>query len=407
MAIKALRGMRDLLPPLSEKYRTFLSRASQLAENYGFGYIETPIVEESLLFTRSVGESSDIVGKEMYEFVDKGGHRVALRPEGTAGVVRAFIEQKLDRQGGVHRFFYHGPMFRYERPQRGRFREFHQFGVESFGEKSVYEDASIILLAREIVESFGIGYTLKINSLGCPRCMGPYRQRLVEFLSVQEGLCPDCQRRRLTNPIRVLDCKEESCQEIYREAPKLLENLCDQCAKEFRELQEILDTEGLRYEVDPHLVRGLDYYTGSAFEFVSGDLGAQNAIVGGGRYDNLVELLGGRPTPAVGFAIGIERILELFELPPRERRGYYIGTLLPEGLRPALHLATQIRRREVGHLEVKVKSLRAHLKGADKLNLRYAVIIGEDELRKGSVWIKDLEKKEEWRAPLEKVVSEL
>lgn len=395
MSIKALRGMKDILPPLSHKYLRFIQAASKLAQNYSFDYIETPLLEETALFRRSVGESSDIVGKEMYQFIDKGGNDVVLRPEGTASVVRSFIEHKLDKKGGVHRFYYHGSMFRYERPQKGRFRQFHQFGVESFGEPSVYEDAAIILLAKEILDHFEIGYTLKINSLGCPTCLPPYRQKLVEFLQSHEDICDDCKRRRDLNPIRTLDCKNPHCQEIYKEAPKLLNHLCSECQREFDKLQELLRNEGVDFEIDEHLVRGLDYYTRTAFEFVSTELGAQNAVAGGGRYDNLVELLGGRATPAVGFAIGIERILDLLpdEVPSRE--GIYIGVLDPEALDLAFDLATKKRKTAKVFLEYKPKSLKAHLKSADRHNAKYAAIIGEEELKQNTIWIKDLEKKSE------------
>jgi len=407
MAIKALRGMKDILPPQSEKFVHFLREASQIAQRYGFSYIETPILEESALFLRSVGESSDIVGKEMYRFVDKGGNDICLRPEGTAGVVRAFIEHKLDRKGGVHRFFYHGPMFRYERPQKGRLREFHQFGVESFGEPSAYEDAAIILLAKAILERFSIPYSLKINSLGCPNCIGPYRQKLVKFLQTHDDICDDCRRRRDTNPIRALDCKNPACQTIYAEAPKITDHLCQECAAEFATLKRLLDNAGVAYEVDKNLVRGLDYYSRTAFEFVSGELGAQNAILGGGRYDHLVESLGGRPTPAVGFAIGVERILELLELPAQPRQGAYVGFLDGEAGDTAFLLAQRLRERTKTIFEPAPKSLKAHLKTADRQNLRHVFIIGEDELRSGTVWVKDLEQKSERTLPLERAAEAL
>ena len=405
MAIKALRGMKDILPPLSDKYLAFIEKASQIAKRYDFSYIETPLLEETALFRRSVGESSDIVGKEMYQFIDKGGNDVCLRPEGTAGVVRSFIEHKLDRQGGVHRFFYYGPMFRYERPQKGRLREFHQFGVESFGEASVYEDASIILLARDILDAFGISYELKINSLGCPACMPGYRQKLVEFLQSQEDICEDCKRRRETNPIRVLDCKNEGCQSIYEEAPKLLEHLCEDCQKDFAKLQELLAQNGVSFTIDPNLVRGLDYYTKTAFEFTSSHLGAQNAVAGGGRYDNLVEYLGGKPTPAVGFAIGIERILDLIELPEQPREGYYVGVMVPQASDIAFGLAQKLRQSDRVAMHYQPKSLKAHLKAADKHKARYALIIGEDELAKDAVWIKDLEERSEEVVPIAKLLE--
>ena len=399
MAIKALRGMKDILPPLSYKYLAFIQQASQIAQNYTFEYIEPPLLEETQLFKRSVGESSDIVGKEMYQFIDKGGNDVCLRPEGTAGVVRSFIEHKLDRKGGVHRFYYYGAMFRYERPQKGRFRQFHQFGVESFGEASVYEDAAIIILAKEILDSFHINYTLAINSIGCPSCLPDYKKKLIDFLAQKEDICDDCKRRRTTNPIRVLDCKNKTCQNIYNEAPKLLDHLCESCQRDFEKLQETLRAEDVAFVIDDRLVRGLDYYTKTAFEFISSELGAQNAIAGGGRYDNLVEFLGGKPTPAVGFAIGIERILDLINT-PQQREGFYLGSMLEKAIDRLFHLAIQKRRSTKLYVEYRPKSLKAHLKAADKQNAKYACIIGEDELQQGTIWIKDLEAKKEWHATI-------
>ena len=394
--ITALRGMKDLLPPQNRKFVYFLENASAIARKYGFEFIETPILEETALFKRSVGESSDIVGKEMYQFIDKGGHDVCLRPEGTAGVVRAFIEKKYDRQGGIHRFFYHGPMFRYERPQKGRLRQFHQFGVESFGVASPFEDANIILMLKEILDFFGIDYTLKLNSLGCSTCMPPYRERLMTFLEgVEKELCEDCQRRKETNPIRVFDCKNEACRRLLEPAPRLGANLCEVCDTHFSTLRDLLEKEDVSYEIDPNLVRGLDYYNKTAFEFVSGDLGAQNAVAGGGRYDKLVSFLGGRETPAVGFAIGIERLMEMIEVPETKREGYYFGALCEEALTPLFLAAAKQRRSDKVTMGYEVKSLKAHLKAADKAGARYCAVIGEDELAAGKIWIKDLEAKTE------------
>ncbi len=400
--IKALRGMKDMLPPQNEKYRYFLENATRIAEKYGFTFIETPILEETALFKRSVGESSDIVGKEMYQFIDKGGNDVCLRPEGTAGVVRAFIEKKYDRQGGIHRFYYHGPMFRYERPQKGRFRQFHQFGVESFGAASPLEDATIILMLKEILDFFGIDYTLKLNSLGCPECMPPYRETLVRFLDkVENEICEDCQRRKATNPIRVFDCKNETCREILKPAPRLGEKLCESCDTHFTTLRELLDAQNIPYEIDPNLVRGLDYYNKTAFEFVSGDLGAQNAVAGGGRYDKLVSFLGGKETPAIGFAIGIERLMEMIDTPPQTREGYYFGALCEEAIKPLFSAAAKQRKTDKVTLAHDVRSLKAHLKAADKANARYCAVIGEDELKAGKLWVKDLVEKRESTIDLE------
>jgi histidyl-tRNA synthetase len=388
--------MNDILPPDNARFEYFIETASAIARRYGFTYFETPLLEETALFKRSVGESSDIVGKEMYQFTDKGGNDVCLRPEGTAGVVRAFIQNKFDRAGGIHRYFYYGPMFRYERPQKGRLREFHQFGCESFGVDSVYEDVSIIMMIADILDALGIGYRLKINSLGDHYCMPPYREKLVGFLDAHtEHICEDCLRRKETNPIRVLDCKNENCQLIYKDAPKLMDHLCDTCDLDFQTLKRLLDENGIAYEIDTHLVRGLDYYAKTAFEFVSDEIGAQSAIAGGGRYDRLVEFLDGRPTPAVGFAIGIERLLELIKMPEEERVGYYMGAMDAESLPQILQLAKRKRATERVVVEYAPKSLKAHLKGADRIEARYCVVIGENERNAGSVWVKDLEAKSE------------
>ncbi len=402
--IRSLRGMNDILPPENRRFQYFIETASEVAARYGFTYVETPLLEETVLFKRSVGESSDIVGKEMYQFTDKGGNDVCLRPEGTAGVVRAFVQHKLDRAGGIHRWFYHGPMFRYERPQKGRLREFHQFGCESFGVASVYEDVSMIMMVSDIFKRLGIGYRLKINSLGDHNCMPQYRESLVAFLDEKtEEICEDCRRRKATNPIRVLDCKNEHCQEIYAEAPKLMDNLCEGCADDFSTLKRLLDENGIAYEVDTHLVRGLDYYSKTAFEFVSDAIGAQSAIAGGGRYDRLVEFLDGRPTPAVGFAVGIERLLELIEMPEDKRDGYYMGAMDPESLPQIMALAARKRQEAAVVVEYNAKSLKAHLKGADRIRARYCVVIGENERREGTVWVKDLEEKNESVIPADRL----
>ncbi len=399
--IKALRGMKDALPPESEKYLFFLKEATQIVRRYGYRYIETPMLEETALFRRSVGESSDIVGKEMYQFTDKGNNDVCLRPEGTAGVVRSFIEHKLDRVGGIHRFFYYGPMFRYERPQKGRLRQFRQFGAESFGEESFYEDAAVIMMVRDILERFSISYTLKLNSLGCPECMPAYRTRLVTFLNdLDDGLCADCLRRKESNPIRVFDCKNDRCQELLRAAPRLEGALCAACDSHFNALRATLDRLNVPYEIDPNLVRGLDYYTRTAFEFVSDALGAQNAVAGGGRYDRLVSFLGGRPTPAIGFAIGVERILEMITMPEAPREGYYFGALCEEAVPPLFEIVQRRRSSDKVTMQYAPKSLKAHLKAADKAHARYCCILGEEELANQTLWIKDLENGTEERKGL-------
>ena len=400
--IKSLRGMNDILSEDYERFTYFIELATDVAKKYGFHFIETPLLEETALFKRSVGESSDIVGKEMYQFIDKGENDVCLRPEGTAGVVRAFIQKKLDKAGGIHRFFYHGPMFRYERPQKGRLREFHQFGVESFGVASVYEDATMIMMVADILERCGIGYRLQLNSLGDQNCMPQYRDSLVSFIeSVEEEICEDCQRRKSTNPIRVLDCKNEKCQSLYEKAPKLINALCDGCQSDFDKLKKILDDNNIAYDIDTNLVRGLDYYSKTAFEFVSDNIGSQSAIAGGGRYDRLVEFLDGRATPAVGFAMGIERLMELIVMPESKREGYYFGAMDEEALELIIKLTQQKRKSKKAGCDFKAKNLKNHLKGADKMNARFCCVIGSNELENNTIWVKDLEKKTESTINLE------
>lgn len=395
--IKALRGMKDLLDiEESRKFTHFVETATRVAKYYGFSYIETPKLEETALFKRSVGESSDIVGKEMYQFIDKGENDVCLRPEGTAGVVRAFVEKKLDRIDQTKRFFYHGSMFRYERPQKGRLREFHQFGCEVFGEASVYEDANLIIMLSAIFKALEINHTIEINSLGCPTCIPAYKEKLVVFLDHKhDHLCDDCLRRKITNPIRTLDCKTITCAEHYVDAPFITDNLCGECEADFAKLKTLLEMNNIPYTVNKKLVRGLDYYSKTAFEFVSNEIGAQSAIAGGGRYDRLVEFLEGRPTPAVGFAIGIERIFDLIKVKDEGRSGIYIGAMDEAGIDVAFVKAQELRQKTEVSVDYKARGLKAHLKQADKVNARICAVIGEDELKNGTIWVKDLESKEE------------
>ena len=398
--IQSLRGMKDIIDNDSELFTYFIENCAKIVKRYGYNYIETPILEETSLFQRSVGESSDIVSKEMYNFTDKGNHEVCLRPEGTAGVVRWFVQNKKDKAGGQQKVFYHGPMFRYERPQKGRLREFHQFGCESFGESSVYEDATIILMISEILKFFKIGYKLQLNSLGDETCMPQYKEKLVEHLNTL-SLCEDCNRRITTNPIRVLDCKNESCQEQLVGAPKITDNLSPECEADFTKLKEILDSNGVEYEVDTNLVRGLDYYTKTAFEFVSDNIGAQSAIAGGGRYDKLVEYLGGKTTPAVGFAIGIERLLELIIKNETKKEILYIGAMSDSATDTVFCAVNKKRQTTKVITDYKVRGFSKHLNNAQKQGATLVALIGEDEMENGNIWVKNLETKEESKVSLE------
>jgi len=400
--IQSLRGMNDILGNDSELFTYFIDNASRIAKNYGFTYMETPILEETALFKRSVGESSDIVNKEMYQFIDKGENDVCLRPEGTAGVVRSFVENKFDRAGGTYKWYYYGPMFRYERPQKGRLREFHQFGCEVFGIDSVYEDANIIMMIKEILDFFGIGFTLQLNSLGCPNCMPQYKENLVKVLSnIKTELCSDCNRRIETNPIRVLDCKNEKCQSLLVDAPKITDNLCEKCDSDFEKLKEILDFNDISYVIDSNLVRGLDYYSQTAFEFTSNEIGAQSAIAGGGRYDRLVEFLGGRATPGIGFAIGIERLLELIK--PKETKNdvIYLGAMCEEALNLITKIALKKRKTTKTIIEYTPRGFGKHFKIAEKLGANIVALVGETELENGTIYIKNIDTQKEENLKLE------
>lgn len=400
--IQSLRGMKDIVNEESTLFTYFVDNASAIAKRYGFSYMETPILEETALFKRSVGESSDIVNKEMYNFTDKGDHEVCLRPEGTAGVVRHFVEKKLDRAGGTQRWYYYGPMFRYERPQKGRLREFHQFGCEVFGVDSVIEDANIIMMIKDILDFFEIGFKLQLNSLGDQNCMPQYKESLVQHLTdFKEELCEDCQVRIGTNPIRVLDCKNETCQSKLVNAPKITHNLCESCDSDFEKLKEILDFNGVEYEIDTNLVRGLDYYSKTAFEFVSNEIGAQSAIAGGGRYDRLVEFLGGRPTAGVGFAIGIERLLELVKMKETKEDIVYMGALDEASLNTVLKAANSKRKTTKTFVEYTPRGFGKHFKLAEKMGANIVALIGEKELAEGTVYVKNIQTRDENTIKLE------
>ena len=405
--IKALRGMKDIIDN-GDLYRDIIKICEETAQNFGYKFVEIPKLEETSLFIRSVGESSDIVNKEMYEFKDKSDNSICLRPEGTAGVVRAFIEHKFDKAGGVRRYFYHGSMFRYERPQKGRFREFHQFGIECFGENSVYEDASVIIIGAEILKRLNIKTTLKINSLGDKNCMPIYKEKLVKFLNSQT-LCDDCQRRIKTNPIRVLDCKNEACQKALQNAPLITENLNDECKSDFEKLKEILTKNNIEFEVDPKLVRGLDYYTKTAFEFVSDELGSQSAVLGGGRYDNLVEYLGGKPTFGVGFALGIERVMEILSIRNKEekRDGIYLCALDDKFIDEIYYLGLDLRKKYKVEVSYEAKNPAKHLKSADNLNKLIFLCIGENEFKNNEIWYKNLENGDDQKIKLSNLEGKL
>lgn len=408
--INSLRGMRDFLGSDGALYERVVGVCAKVAKNFGYSFIETPKLEETALFRRSVGESSDIVGKEMYEFSDKGGESICLRPEGTAGVVRAFLQAKLDRAGGVNRWFYHGSMFRYERPQRGRQREFHQFGIECFGVSDAREDAAIIILAKSILDELGIKATLKLNSLGNKASMSEFREKLANYANDFKGeLCEDCARRINTNILRVLDCKNEHCQALLKNAPSVLDSLDTECKKDFELVQNLLKSAGVEYELDDRLVRGLDYYSKTAFEFVSDEIGAKAAIIGGGRYDGLTSELGGKPTPAVGWAMGIERIMEILGAKDesKEREGIYLCALEPELVDEIFALGTELRKAHKVEISYEAKAPSKHLNAADKKGAKVFLCLGGDEKAKGEIWYKNLDDKSEKRIKISELKGAL
>ena len=391
------KGMKDVLPKDSYKWQFVENRFRQTAEKYGFTEIRTPMVEHTELFARGIGDTTDVVQKEMYTF-EMSDRSLTLKPEGTAGVVRSFIENKLYVEALPAKYFYITPCYRYEKMQKGRQREFHQFGIEVFGSDKMLADAEVILFAYDFLTSVGIDDArLKINSIGCPNCRNEYRRALQDFLRPNlDKFCDTCKSRFDKNPMRMLDCKSPQCQELVKGAPVMLDYLDDSCRDAFEQLKELLDIYEVPYEVDPGIVRGLDYYTKTAFEFVSDKLGAQSTVCGGGRYDGLVEQLGGPATPGVGFGLGIERLLLIIEESGAEIKKDSACDILICGLgnaarKEALKLSKQMR--ENGFrviIDLMDRGLKAQFKYADRIGARYVVVIGDDELAKGVVSLRDM-----------------
>ena len=404
--VKKIRGTRDILPEEASLWSEVEGKIREVCRVYGFGEIRVPTFEETSLFIKTTGETTDIVEKQMYTFEDKGGRSLTLKPEGTPSVVRAYLENALFQRGKKTKLFYIERMFRQERPQKGRYREFTQFGVELIGSKSPLSDAEIISLAFTLFEKIGVkDITLRINSIGCFRCRGPFRDALKEYLkSKLPELCPDCKRRFERNPLRVLDCKEDK--EKLKDAPRSTDYLCDNCKKHWERLISVLEKLKIPFLVDHMLVRGLDYYTGPVFEFVSGKLGAQDAVGGGGRYDELIESMGGEPTPATGFAIGLDRLVMLVEKKKEERIPLWIVNIGEEAEEAGFLLMEKLRRMGVRvEMDLTGRSLKAQFREADKRNAKYVLVIGEDEIRKNKGKLKDMEtgKEEEIELDEEKI----
>jgi histidyl-tRNA synthetase len=394
---QSIRGTRDILPPESAKWLWLEERFRGVLTRFGYHEIRTPIFEHTDLFHKGTGDSTDIVLKEMYTFQDRGGRSLTLRPEGTPSVARSVIEHGLLKRSKILKLYYFGPMFRYGRPQAGRFRQFDQVGAELIGDVSVEGDAESIHLHVMLLRELGLkAFTVKINSLGCTECR-PYYSRLVQerLKDTLDGLCDDCKVRFDRNPLRILDCKVEDCKKAVEKLPSILECLCEECLRRFGELKDRLEAIGLDFQVDPGLVRGLDYYTKTAFEIHHSMLGAQSALGGGGRYDRLIELYGGPPTPAVGFAAGLDRILlavekEKLEIPLPAGTDVYVVSVSEKTRRKCFAVAAALRKTLRVELDLARRSLQGQMKAANSLGARFSVIIGEDELNSGVFTVKDM-----------------
>ncbi len=396
MKYSALKGVHDLFPPDIYIWQKVESIADEVFSAYGFHELRVPIIESTDIFVRSIGETTDIVEKEMYTFPDKANRSITLRPEGTAPVVRCYIENHLYNQPSPQKFFYSGPMFRYERPQKGRFRQFYQIGVEAFGVPEPKLDAEILSMLKLFLERLGLKeLSFEVNSIGCEKCRPDYKKALIDFFASKTvNLCPDCKRRYTQNPLRILDCKVDSCIELRAGAPQVTNYLCNECKEHFEEFQSSLKLLNISYIINPNMVRGLDYYTRTTFEVTSEHLGAQKAVAAGGRYDRLVEEFGGPPTPAIGFAIGMERLVEILknksetlETSPK----VVLATIGKEADKEGLSIAEKLRAKGISvELGYGNSSLKSQMRRADRLKADYVVIIGDDELKSGRIKWKNL-----------------
>jgi histidyl-tRNA synthetase len=421
MKITSIKGFADILPGEVETWQCVEAQARQVFSAYNFSEIRIPILEKTELFSRSIGETTDIVEKEMYTFEDRDtragqnvdGIKLTLRPEGTAGVVRAYVEAEMYKIEPVRKLYYLGPMFRRERPQKGRMRQFHQIGAEALGRGDPYIDAEILLLLHDFFEALALTEpSLQINSLGCADCRPQYRARLLAFLKERESaLCGNCQRRIDRNPLRALDCKEAGCIEATRDAPSILDSLCAACREHFETVQRLLLETQVDFTLNPRMVRGLDYYCRTTFEWTTKLLGAQSAVAAGGRYDGLVQQLDGPPVPGVGFAMGVERLTMLLRLQERSDAGalaVYLAWIGAKAHDWAFPFAHRLRRQGVGvEIEAESRSLKSQMRRADKLKARSVVILGDDELAKGQAVLRDMSTKEQQEIPLDNLEAAL
>ena len=415
MLTNAPRGTKDILPDTVGEWTYVEQKIRELCDRYGYQEIRTPMFEHTELFHRGIGEGTDVVDKEMYTFTDRGQRSITLRPENTASAVRAYLQNKLYGENSLTKLFYIGSMFRYDRPQAGRMREFHQFGIEALGEENPAVDAEVIMLAMDFLTSLGLkDLKLSLNSVGCPKCRPIYRKVLQDyFCDKLDTLCDDCKDRFERSPLRILDCKTDADKPFMPAAPKITDCLCDECKDHFHKVQEYLTQAGVEFELDPRLVRGLDYYTKTAFEIKYAPLGAQSAIAGGGRYDGLIEEIGGKPTPAVGFASGLERVLlalEKQELLPEMTKtaDAFVVALGESASGPAFKLLTKLRQAGLkANMDYAGRSMKAQMKQANKAKARFALIIGEDEVKESCVMLKDMEKSEQQKVSFDTIIEKL
>lgn len=399
--IKGLRGMPDILPGDAGRWQYIENTARALFAQYGYGEIKTPVLEETALFQRSIGEETDIVQKQMYNFKDRGNRDIALRPEGTAPIVRSYLEHNLDKQMPYCRLYYVGPMFRSERPQAGRNRQFYQIGVEAIGSASPYADAEVICLMMKLLEASGLHDTeLKINCLGCDKDKGAFEQVLRKALEKQvKCLCEDCVQRHKKNVLRIFDCKNDSCKLILGSAPKIVDHICPDCQAHFNKVKEALESIKIKYSVNPLLVRGLDYYTGTVFEVTHKNLGSQDAVAAGGRYDGLIDDMGGDRTPACGFAIGVDRLLLAAKdkIPSCNNDvDLFLVLLGEEAQKKGFKILADLRENGVAcQMTHEAKSLKSQMRLADRLKAKKVLIIGEDELKNDKAILRDMENKQQ------------
>jgi histidyl-tRNA synthetase len=412
--MQTIRGFRDILPEHIPLWQKVEKEASELFKAFGFKEIRIPILEKTQLFSRSIGEVTDIVEKEMYTFADRKGDKLTLRPEATASIVRSYVQHKMYATDPVRKLFMIGPMFRRERPQKGRYRQFYQIDAEVFGVESAYVDSELIFLLNELFKRLGLtGLSAHINSLGCPDCRPSFQKALLDFIeSKKEKLCENCLRRMGKNPLRILDCKVQDCRDALKEAPSTLDHLCDVCEDHFNTVQTTLKKQGVDFIVDKSLVRGLDYYTRTAWEIQTTTLGAQSAVAGGGRYDGLVKELGGPQTPGIGFAIGFDRLVEVMEQiggPSKESDlDLFIVTLGNEAMEKGYLWSCELNRKGIStDVDFRGKSLKALMKRANKLKAQYVLIAGENELEQGNVILRNMNTKEQVSLDVDTLVPEL